>query len=54
MIDAHGDPGAMEDPTEPEPEEVQQIVRELGGDLRTTADALVGRTTAIRLTTLKQ
>ncbi|NIV49899.1 MAG: hypothetical protein GWN46_25440, partial [Gammaproteobacteria bacterium] len=47
-------PGAMEDPTEPEPEEVQQIVRELGGDLRTTADALVGRTTAIRLTTLKQ
>ena len=54
VIDAHGGPDGMEDPTEPEPEEVQQIVRELGGELRTTADALVGRTTAIRLTTLKQ
>ena len=54
MIFEHGDPRAIEDPTESEPEEVQQIVCELGGDLRTTADALVGRTTAIRLTTLKQ
>ena len=34
--------------------EVRQILRELGCDLRTTADALVGRTTTIRLTTLKQ
>jgi len=54
VIDAHGDAGAMEGATEPEPEEVRQIVRELGGALRTTTDALVGRTTAIRLTTLKQ
>ena len=44
----------MEDPTEPELEEVGRIVRELGGAIRTTADPLVGRTTAIRLTTLKQ
>jgi len=54
VIDAHGDAGALEDPTEQESEEVRQIVRELGGALRTTADPLVGRTTAIRLTTLKQ
>ena len=54
VIDAHGDAGAMDDPTESEPEEVRQIVHELGGDLRTTADPIVGRTTAIRLTTLKQ
>jgi PAS domain S-box-containing protein len=54
VIDVHGDRGSMEDPTEPEPELVRQIVREFGGDLRTTADPLVGRTTAIRLTTLKE
>jgi PAS domain S-box-containing protein len=54
VIDAHREAGTMEDPTEPEPETVRQIVRELGGGLRTTADARVGRTTAIRLTTLKQ
>ncbi len=54
VIDAHGDAAALEDPTEHELEEVRQIVRELGGTLRTTADPLVGRTTAIRLTALKQ
>jgi len=54
VIDAHGEPGAMEDPTEPEPEDLRQVVGELGGDLRTTADAFAGRTTAIRLTTLKE
>ena len=54
VIDAHGDTAALEDTTEHEPEEVRQIVAELGGALRTTADPLVGRTTAIRLTSLKQ
>ena len=49
-----GGSAAAGGPSKPEPEEALQIVRELGGDLRTTADSLVGRTTAIRLTTLKQ
>jgi hypothetical protein len=54
VIDAHGDPSAAGGESEPESEEVRQAVSELGADLRTTADSLVGRTTAIRLTTLKQ
>ena len=40
---------AMADPTEPIPAIVTEIVRELGGEIRTVADPLMGRTTAIRL-----
>jgi hypothetical protein len=43
------DESSMEDPTEPEPRLVLDLVRELGGDIHTTADPLTGRTTAIRL-----
>ena len=34
---------------EPVPALVMEIVRELGGEIRTSADPLMGRTTAIRL-----
>jgi len=40
---------AMADPTEPVPAIVMEIVRGLGGEIRTAADPLMGRTTAIRL-----
>jgi nitrogen-specific signal transduction histidine kinase len=40
---------AMADPPEPVPAIVMEIVRELGGEIRTAADPLMGRTTAIRL-----
>ena len=42
-------PRSMADPTEPLPAIVTEIVRELGGEIRSAADPLVGRTTAIRL-----
>jgi len=44
-----GDGGSLADPTEPLPAIVSEIVRELGGEIRSGADPLVGRTTAIRL-----
>jgi hypothetical protein len=37
------------DAGEPVPALVQEIVRELAGEIRTAADPLMGRTTAIRL-----
>ena len=40
---------AMADPPEPVPAIVMEIVRELEGEIRTAADPLIGRTTAIRL-----
>jgi PAS domain-containing protein len=40
---------SMADPTEPVPGIVTEIVHALGGEIRTSADPLVGRTTAIRL-----
>jgi hypothetical protein len=43
------DQSSMVDPTEPEPQIVLDMVRDLGGDIHTTADPLTGRTTAIRL-----
>jgi hypothetical protein len=43
------DESSMVDPTEPEPQIVLDMVRDLGGDIHTTADPLAGRTTAIRL-----
>ena len=50
ICDAPGADGrAMADPTEPIPAIVTEIVRELGGEIRSAADPLVGRTTAIRL-----
>ena len=44
-----GDGLSMADPTEPLPSLVTDVVRELGGEIRSAADPLVGRTTAIRL-----
>jgi signal transduction histidine kinase len=50
IVDSPDDDGSsMEAPTEPEPQIVLDLVRDLGGDVRTTADPLAGRTTAIRL-----
>jgi nitrogen-specific signal transduction histidine kinase len=49
IVDSPGDGSSMEDPTEPESQIVLDLVRDLGGDVRTTADPLAGRTTAIRL-----
>ena len=50
ICDAPGGDGlSMTDPTEPIPAIVMEIVRELGGEIRSAADPLVGRTTAIRL-----
>jgi nitrogen-specific signal transduction histidine kinase len=53
MISVSEAPGAdghaMADPTAPIPTIVTEIVRELGGEIRTVADPLMGRTTAIRL-----
>jgi len=44
-----GDGRSMADPTEELPAIVTDIVRELGGEIRSASDPLVGRTTAIRL-----
>ncbi len=41
--------GSAPDPGEPVPALVMEIVRELEGEIRTVADPLMGRTTAIRL-----
>jgi signal transduction histidine kinase len=49
IVDSPGDGSSMQDPTEPEPQIVLDLVRDLDGDVRTTADPLAGRTTAIRL-----
>ncbi len=50
VSDAAGVDGrAMADPTGSVPAIVTEIVRELGGEIRTVADPLMGRTTAIRL-----
>jgi hypothetical protein len=50
ICDAPGGDGlSMADPTEPLPTIVTDVVRELGGEIRSAADPLVGRTTAIRL-----
>jgi signal transduction histidine kinase len=50
IVDSPDEDGySMEDPTELEPQLVLDLVRELGGDLHIAADALAGRTTAIRL-----
>ena len=50
VCDAPGADGrAMADPTGTIPAIVTEIVRELGGEIRTVADPLIGRTTAIRL-----
>ena len=50
ICDAPGGDGlSMADPTEALPPIVTDVVRELGGEIRSAADPLVGRTTAIRL-----
>ncbi len=50
LVDAPGrDPSSMVDPGETESEILEALVEELGGELRTTADPLVGRTTALRI-----
>jgi PAS domain-containing protein len=50
ICDAPGGDGlSMADPTEPLPSLVVDVVRELGGEIRSASDPLVGRTTAIRL-----
>lgn len=50
ICDAPGAAGrAVADPEEPVPAIVMEIVRELGGEIRTASDPIMGRTTAIRL-----
>ncbi len=53
ICDAPGGDGlSMADPTEPLPTIVTELVRELGGEIRSASDPLVGRTTAIRFDVL--
>jgi hypothetical protein len=40
---------ATQGPDQPVPALVMEVVRELGGEIRTATDPLIGRTTAIRL-----
>jgi nitrogen-specific signal transduction histidine kinase len=49
VCEAPGAQGVALDAGEPVPALVQEIVRELAGEIRTAADPLMGRTTAIRL-----
>jgi PAS domain-containing protein len=52
LVDDHAG-GSSERMAEAEPATVRRAVEELGGELRTTVDAVVGRTTVIRLPTVK-
>lgn len=50
VVDAgSGDGHSMDDPTEPEPAGLRELVSGMGGELSTTVDPVAGRSTSIRL-----
>ena len=53
LVDERSGRASREHLAEPEPPGARRAVEELGGELRTTVDAVVGRTTAIRLPVVK-
>ena len=53
VLDSHGD-AAPKSRGEAVPDGVRRIIHELGAEVRTSSDPIVGRTTAIRLNALKQ